>query len=85
MCSDLAACVDVSAWVADGDGADDLAMIQHTQLSGVARDAGPDQRISRERHGLHLPVCTHVERVRTGSIHADKTVLDNNVTSIIKK
>jgi len=36
-------------------------------LSGVARDAGPNQSIGRERHRLHLTVGTHVERVRTGA------------------
>ena len=63
--SDLAACVDVSTGVTDGDSADNLSMVQHTQLTGMARDTRTDQSISREWHRLHLTVSAHMERVGT--------------------
>lgn len=59
----LAAGVDVARGVADGDGAHHLAVAQRVDLPRVPRDAGPRQRVVRERHRLHLPVRAHVERV----------------------
>jgi len=73
----------MSTGVADGDGADNLAVVQHAQLPGVARDAGPDQSIGRERHWLHLSVGTHMERVRTGTNTRPKHD-KNNATNVAK-
>lgn len=59
----LAAGVDVTRGVADGDGAHHLPVAQRVDLAGVARDARAHQRVRREGHGLHLAVRAHVERI----------------------
>jgi len=59
--TDLAAGVDVSTRVADGDSTDHLAMVENTQLSCMTWDSRPNQCIRWERHWLHLTVGTHVE------------------------
>lgn len=61
----LATGVNMACGVADGDGTDHLAMAQRVNLACVAWDAWSDQRIWRKRDGLHLTICTDVERVRT--------------------
>lgn len=62
----LAAGVDVTRGIADGHRAHHLAVVQRVDLTGVARDAGSDQGVGREGHGLHLTVGADVEGVRTG-------------------
>lgn len=57
----LAARVDVSAGVADGDGTHHLAVIQRVDLTRVTRDARTDERVVGEGHRLHLTVGAHVE------------------------
>lgn len=59
----LAASVDVTRGVADGDGAHHLSVAQCVDLAGVAWDARAYQRIWREGHGLHLTICTHMKRI----------------------
>lgn len=62
----LAASVDVTRGVADGDGAHHLPVAQRVDLASVARDARAYQRVRREGHGLHLAVRTHVKRISSG-------------------
>lgn len=59
----LASCVHVSAWVANGNSADDLAMIERVDLAGVSGDPGPNKCIGRKRNWLHLSISTHMEGV----------------------
>lgn len=59
----LAASVDMTGGVADGDGADHFPVAQRVDLASVARDARAYQCIRREGHWLHLSVCTHVKRI----------------------
>lgn len=63
----LTAGVDVARGVTDGDGAHHLPVAQGIDLASVARDARADQRVRRERHGLHLPVGTHVKGISSGT------------------
>lgn len=62
----LAAGVDVARGVTDGDGAHHLPVAQSIDLASVARDAWADQRVRRERHGLHLSVGTHMKGIGSG-------------------
>ena len=57
----LAASVDVSAGVANGDGAHDFSVAQRVDLARVSRDAGADERVLRERNRLHVAVGADVE------------------------
>jgi hypothetical protein len=51
----------VSTRVADGDGTDNLSMIQCVHLAGMTWDARADQGIWREWYWLHLAVGSHME------------------------
>jgi len=73
----LAAGVDVSAGVADGDSTHNLTVAQNTQLASMARYARAYQSIRWERHGLHLTIGTHVERIRTVSHTNAHTEINN--------
>ncbi len=79
----LAAGVDVSARVADGDGAHHLAVVERVDLARVAWDARPDERVGRERHRLHLPVRTHVERVRPATQNKHHSTSSQNLTVVL--
>lgn len=59
----LATGVDVTCGVADGDSTHYFPVAQCVYLSSVAWDAGANEGIWREGHGLHLTVCTHVKRI----------------------
>jgi len=59
----LASGVDVVRRVADGDRAHHVPMVQGVDLARMAGDAGADECVRGERHGLHLSVGTHVEGV----------------------
>ena len=59
----LAASVDVTRGVADGDSAHHFPMAQCVDLASVAWDAGTYQCIWREGHGLHLTICAHMKRI----------------------
>lgn len=59
--ANLATGVDVSAGVADGDGAHHFAMVQRVDLSRVAWDAGADERVLREGNRLHVTAGSDVE------------------------
>lgn len=59
----LAAGVDVTCGVADGDSAHHFPVAQRVDLASVARDARAYQCIWREGHGLHLTIRTHVKRI----------------------
>lgn len=62
----LAAGVDVTRGVADGDSAHYFPVAQRVNLACVTRDARAYQCIWREWHGLHLTIRTHVKRICSG-------------------
>lgn len=62
----LAASVDMTRWVTDGDSTHHLPVAKSIDLSCVARDAWTDQCIRRKRHRLHLSVSAHMKGVGTG-------------------
>lgn len=59
----LAAGVDVTCGIADGDGAHHFPVAECVDLASVPWDAWPYQCIWREGHGLHLTICTYVKRI----------------------
>lgn len=61
----LAAGVDVTCGVADGDSAHHFPVAQCVDLASMAWDARAYQCIWREGHGLHLTICTYVKRIRS--------------------
>lgn len=62
----LAAGVNMTRGVTDGDRAHHLPVAQSIDLACVAGNARADQRVGRKRHGLHLSVSAHMEGVRSG-------------------
>lgn len=67
----LAAGVDVTRRVTDGDRAHHLSVAEGIDLSCVARDAGADQRVRGKRHRLHLSIGAHVKGVGSGGRRRD--------------
>lgn len=61
----LAASVDVTCRIADGDSTHHFPMAQCVDLASVARDARAYQCVWGEGHGLHLSIRTHVKRIGT--------------------
>lgn len=59
----LAAGVDMTRRVTDGDSTHHLPVAEGIDLSCVARDARADQCIRRKRHRLHLSISAYVEGV----------------------
>ena len=75
----LSARVHVSARVANGDGTDDLAVVEGVDLSSVTGNPGPNEGIGREGNRLHLSVSTHVERVGPETIPQPSGVRFNKI------
>lgn len=61
----FATSVNVPRGVADGHSAHHLPVAECVDLPGVPGDVGACQGVVGEGHGLHLPISTHVERVRS--------------------
>ena len=59
----LSACVHVSARVANGDSADNFAVVEGVDLSSVTWNPGSNKGVGWEGNWLHLSISTHVERV----------------------
>ena len=82
----LAAGVDVTRGVADGDGAHHFAVAQRVDLASVARDARADQCVWREGHGLHLTVRTNVKRISSaGGVQGKRNVVRLSSDVLIKR
>lgn len=50
--------------VADGGGADDIAVVERARLPSTARNSRADEGVRREWNRLHLPLDAYVERIR---------------------
>lgn len=59
----LAAGVDVTCGIADGDSTHHFSVAQCVDLASMTWDAWAYQCIWREGHGLHLTVRTHMKRI----------------------
>jgi len=59
----LAASVDMTRGVTDGNSAHHLPVAQSIDLTSMAWDARPDQCIWGKRHRLHLSISTHMKGV----------------------
>ena len=68
----LAAGVDVTCGVADGDGTHNFPVAQCVDLAGVARDARANQCIWRKGYRLHLTIGAHVKRISSEEDRGDK-------------
>lgn len=71
--------VHVSRGVADGHCAHHLPVVQGVDLASVSGNARSDEGVGGERDRLHLPVCCHVEGVRSKGSGGEKRREEGNV------
>lgn len=62
----FATSVNMTCWVANGDGAHNFAVVQCVDLTGMTGNTGSDQGVRWKGHRLHLTICADVEGVGPG-------------------